>query len=352
MPTLSLIRRPLPFALLAATALLAAAQPRVQAQPRAQAQPRPLAAAEMTGPFTHENLAVFLIHDKTAQTAHADENVLTLEEALKTGAVVIEETGNVNELVASNKGDQAVFLQAGDVVKGGRQDRTLQRDVLLPAKTRKLPLAAFCVESGRWSGRGNEPSQHFASSSRTLPTRKAKLAAKLKANQSEVWQAVEETQANLATKVGHTVKAGASETSLQLSLEDRSLNAAADRYVAAIEAQLPARNDVVGYAFAVNGQVSAVDTYASPALFRKMRAKLLRASAIEAVSEQGDAPAAPAKVEAVRALVDDAESGAARTEARSTRADVVRKETSASVVFTTEDPTENRRNVHKSYLPK
>jgi hypothetical protein len=333
------------LALLAAAATLA--WPRAR---RARAQPRPIpAAAEWSGPFVHENLTVFLIHDKSAA---GDEDVLTLEEALKTGDVVIEETGNVNELQASNKGGKAVFLQAGDVVKGGRQDRTLQRDVLLPPKTRQLPLAAFCVESGRWTARGHEPSQHFASSSRTLSTRKQKLAAKVAANQGEVWHSVAEAQDALADKIGHSVKARSSESSLQLSLEDGGVNAAADRYVAAIEQQLPARNDVVGFAFAVNGQVSAVDVYASPALFRKMRGKLLRASAVEAVAESGAPPAPPVAVDAVRALVSDAESGAPRTEARTPRAEVVRKETGKSVVFTTEDPARNRRNVHKSYLRK
>src|SRR5690349_14894359 len=144
-----------------AASLLAALAAGVCGQ--AQAQPKSIATAELTGPFTYDNLAVFLVHDKAAG-AGGDENVSTLEEALKTGDVVIEETGNVNELVVSNKGGKAVFLQAGDVVKGGRQDRTLQRDVLLPPKTRKMPLAAFCVESGRWSARGAEPSQHFSSS--------------------------------------------------------------------------------------------------------------------------------------------------------------------------------------------
>jgi hypothetical protein len=348
MPSLALVPKSLftfTTAVVGAAALLCAWRARAQAQPRTL----PLAAAELTGPFVHDNLAVFLIHDKGAR---GDEDVVTLEEALKTGAVVIEETGQVHELVASNKGDRPVYLQAGDVVKGGRQDRTLQRDVMLPAGTKRMPLAAFCVESGRWQARGTEPSRHFSSSGKTLVTRKQKLAAKVAGDQGEVWKEVEEAQNKLATKMGRSVKAGASASSLQLSLEDGAVEKTADGYVRAIEAQLPRRDDVVGYAFAVNGEVSAVDVYASPALFRKMRGKLLKASAVEAVAEKTEAPTPAVKGEAVRALMTEAESGAERTEARGPRANVLRKETDKSVVFTTEDPAENRRSVHKNYLRK
>jgi hypothetical protein len=347
MPTVALAPKTIvtiTAALAVAAALLACWPGRARAQPAAKPP-----APELTGPFVHENLAVFLVHDKTAA---GDEEVLTLEEALKGGDVTLEETGNVNQLVVSNKGGKAVFLQAGDVVKGGRQDRTLQHDTMLPPRAKKVPVNAFCVEAGRWRSRGAEPVHRFASSSKTLVTRKQKLAAKVKANQSEVWSSVEETQNKLGANVGRSVKAGASATSLQLSLEDGAVNDAAERYVQAIVAQLPARNDVVGYAFAVNGEVSAVDVYASPALFRKMRGKLLQASAVEAVSEKAEGPAKPVSAEAVRALLDDAESGAAHTEARSARTDVVRKETGKSVVFTSEDPAEGRRKLHKSYLRK
>jgi hypothetical protein len=309
----------------------------------------PAQVPEMTGPFVHENLAVFLLHDPAAT---GDEDVITLGEALASGDVVLEETGTVDQLVVSNRGSKTVYLQAGDVVKGGQQDRTLRHDALVPPRTRKKPLAAFCVESGRWHRRGGESARRFSSSAATLVTRKQKLAAKAAANQGQVWHAVEEAQNKLGDKMGRSVKAQASGTSLQLSLEDGGLAQAADRYVRAIEAQLPGRKDVVGYAFAVNGQISAVDVYASPSLFRKMKNKLVRASAVEAVAEKQDGPSPPVTTAAVRALLVDAESGAARLELKGERTDVVRKETAGSVVFTAEDPAPGKRAVHKSYLKK
>jgi len=43
-----------------------------------------------------------------------------------------------------------LYVQAGDVVNGGRQDRTLGVDFVLPAKSGRLPVPSFCVASGRW----------------------------------------------------------------------------------------------------------------------------------------------------------------------------------------------------------
>jgi len=44
----------------------------------------------------------------------------------------MHETGNVNTLQIENLGDQLIFVQAGDIVKGGRQDRTVAVSLLLP----------------------------------------------------------------------------------------------------------------------------------------------------------------------------------------------------------------------------
>jgi hypothetical protein len=308
-----------------------------------------VAGLELTGPYAFQNLAIFLVHDKQA-AQHQD--VLTLEEALARKVVTVEETGNVNKLLASNKGDKSVFIQSGDIVKGGQQDRVLQHDVVLPPRSSKVPLNAFCVEAGRWHGRGNEPVRHFASSSATIVTRKQKAAVKLSADQGAVWSSVAESQAALGKNLGRSVQAPDSQSSLQLSLEDRNLNQTVGDYVRGIEKQLPTRPDVVGYAVAVNGEVSTVDVFASSALFGKLKGKLLKAGAAEAIAERRAAPVPPAKIEDVRALLSDAETGTSRTERQTLRTHVGRKETAQSAVFTTDDPLVPSKAVHRSYLKK
>ena len=315
----------------------------------ARAQAPALATLELTGPYVYQNLAVFAVHDKSA--AKHDE-VLTLQEALTKKVVTIEETGDVNRLVASNKGKDAVYLQSGDIVKGGRQDRVLQHDTVLPPNGKRVALNVFCVESGRWHGRGNESVRHFASSNETLMTKRQKLAVKVAGNQGAVWDSVAVAQADMGAKLGHSVHASASSTSLQLTLEDQKVRESVDDYLRNIEKQMPKQDDVVGYAVAVNGKVDSVDVFASPNLFGKMKGKLLKASATEAVASKTDKPTSAPSPEAVRTLITDAESGKARAEKQNLRTKVTRKETEKNVVFTTDDPFVSGKPVHRNYLAK
>ncbi len=134
------------------------------------------ATYKISGPFSSGNLSVYLIHG--ADQANAGQ-YLTLQEALQSKQVVVHETGDVNELSIENKGNQLVFIQSGDIVKGGRQDRAVQFDLVLPPRSGKVPLTSFCVEQGRWSPRGKELSTGFTSSTKQFVAKEMKLAAKM-----------------------------------------------------------------------------------------------------------------------------------------------------------------------------
>ena len=128
----------------------------------------------VSGPIVHENLAIYLVHGKSA----AGPVPLTLDEALAKRAVKVHETGNVNELQIENLGADEVFVQSGDIVKGGQQDRVLTVSLILPPKSGRIPIASFCVEQGRWAARGKEDVKTFATASAVVPSREAKIAMK------------------------------------------------------------------------------------------------------------------------------------------------------------------------------
>jgi hypothetical protein len=94
----------------------------------------------VSGPYTHDNLSIFLIHGKSGGKSY-----LTLREGLEQKKVIVYETKQVSELAIENLSDKDVFVQGGDIVKGGQQDRVLQTDFVLTAKSGKLPIAAFGV---------------------------------------------------------------------------------------------------------------------------------------------------------------------------------------------------------------
>src|SRR5207237_7586483 len=118
---------------------------------------------KLTGPYTQDNLTIYLVHGP--DTVHGE--YLTLEEGLAAKKVIVNETGNVNELTIENQSDMPVYVQSGDIVKGGRQDRTIGVDIVLAPHSKKIPIASFCVEHGRWTQRGSEPAALFSSSDAT-----------------------------------------------------------------------------------------------------------------------------------------------------------------------------------------
>src|SRR5260370_14540126 len=97
----------------------------------------------LEGPFTQGNLTVFLIH---GQDKIKGQTFLTLQEALVQKKVIVRETREVNQLSIENVSRAEVYVQSGDIVKGGQQDRMLVVDLILPPRSGKIPIAAFCVE--------------------------------------------------------------------------------------------------------------------------------------------------------------------------------------------------------------
>ncbi|MEK6334319.1 MAG: DUF6569 family protein [Acidobacteriota bacterium] len=304
----------------------------------------------LEGPFTQGNLTVFLIHGKDKIKG---QTFITLQEALVQKKVIVRETRSVNELTIENISKEEVFVQSGDIVKGGQQDRMLVVDLILPPHSGKVPIAAFCVENGRWSRRGNEEVTTFGSSSNTVASREVKLAAKSKGSQGDVWREVAAAQDKLSANVGVTVKNQASPTSLQLALENKDVQKTAENYVDALSRIVNGKHDVIGYVFAINGKINSADIYASSALFTKLWPKLLKASAIEAIAElrRGEKFTAP-KADAVRGFLDDAPKGPEKQKDVSSRVQMVTRESSGSVFFETRDRAKSDVWVHRNVIKK
>lgn len=258
----------------------------------------------LSDPVTFRNLAIYFVHG----ASRSGPVPLTLQEALAKKVVTVRETGQVNELKVENTGDEAVFIQSGDIVKGGQQDRVLSVSLLLPPHSGKIPIDSFCVESGRWSARGAEDVRTFSSANAAVPSRIAKLkmagavapkadstggsTARFGSPQQEIWKSVAEVQGKLTRSLGAPVAAPRSQSSLQLSLENDQLAEEQAAYIAALQSKGEEGDDIVGYVFAVNGKVNSADIYPSNGLFKKMWPKLLRASVTEAIGER-DAKADP-----------------------------------------------------------
>jgi hypothetical protein len=366
----------------------------------AVAQPQNPTPANYTlsGPYTHKNLAIFLLHGADQSRGPAP---LTLQEAMKQKKVIVRETGEVNELTIQNRSNQEVFVQAGDIVKGGQQDRVLALDLIVPPRSGRIPIEAFCVEHGRWSRRGNEAVAAFSASNNMLASKELKIAAKAKGSQDEVWMNVSKAQAKLAENVvvadsapapararrgagrvegaslgeasaaelsgarvrieagsvagltAPSVVSAASPSSLQLTLENKLVKDTANDYVKKLSSIINGKRDVIGYVFAINGQLNSADVYSSNALFAKLWLKMLEASAVEAIAEfKADEKFEPVKKETAQAFLLAAQDGKTETKKVTARTTVVKGETEKNLFFETRDGWRSDGWVHRNYLAK
>ena len=303
----------------------------------------------LSGPYTHGNLTVFLVHGKDL----TNKTFLTLQEALAQKKVRVYETKDVNELAIRNLSNQDIYVQAGDIVRGGDQDRMISIDFIVPPNSGRMPIAAFCVESGRWSKRGNEENASFGSSDNMIAGKDLKLAAKRERSQEAVWKNVSVAQEKLSANVGGSVQASVSASSLELSVENAKVKENTESYIKALSGILQNKSDVIGYVFAINGHVNSADVYASRSLFAKLWPKLLKASAVEAVAELNkDVETKPVASEVVHTFLTDSDKARAEAREVTRRVKVVTREDENNILFETQDRAANDSWVHRNYIRK
>jgi len=312
---------------------------------------RPERPIEISGPFAHDNLAVYFVHGEDRLKGR---DLLTLAEALEQKKARILETSDVNELTIENLSkDQEVFVQAGDIIKGGKQDRVCGDDLIVGAKSGKVKLRVFCVEQGRWEQRGNETAVLFSSSYNVVPSNALKATVRRKGDQQQVWAGVAETQKKLSMNVGTPVASQASDTSLQLSLENKELRKQTAEYTDKLSEALAGREDVIGVVIAINGGLESADTYASPKLFKKLWPKLLEAGATEAIARRDEKKkdVSPPSIKVVEEFLT-ASTDKAKTTQVSKRIRTVERESKQMIMFETLDAQQGDAAVHESYMIK
>lgn len=307
--------------------------------------------------ITAQNLQVFLI---TGDADLAEREYLTLESAMQDEKVRVKETGTVNQLTIDNNSDQYVFIHSGDIVKGGKQDRTIAHDVILPPGAKNIALESYCVESGRWQARENEDVGNFNSSTKMLSSKDLRLAAKYDNNQSKVWDNVTKEQEKLNHNVsqmnGYDVdlKSNVSATSLQLTLESEELEKAKESMQGSLLSLLTEHENAIGYAYAINGEIYGIDIYNNRPLFEEVWPKLVESIVIEAISNRAEEAFIPAAIQDVIAFMNAAEEEMAHEDQKAindhTDLNIIEGD-SGNVVFSTVD-NEAETWVHKNYLKR
>jgi hypothetical protein len=140
---------------------------------------------------------------------------------------------------------------------------------------------------------------------------------------------------------------------LQLTLENKVVKETADDYLKALSSAIAGKTDVIGYAFAINGQINSADVYSSHALFVKLWPKLLKSSAVEAIAEFDKAGKTEAVTEnSVKTFLAEAEAGKAEEKQVTTRVAMEKRESDKHLFFETRDRKNGEQWLHRNYLKK
>jgi hypothetical protein len=284
---------------------------------------------QVLDPIRHGNLTIFPVVSSASHDTHA---FLTLDEGLRSGEVVVSEAGSiaplvrprhghrnpgqpqipegpsvwserlpgdgaqVNRLVLVNNSPKPLLLLAGEIVTGGKQDRIIGKDRLVPAESDPIDLSVFCVEPGRWVGASAKFALPPAPASGVIgamvqPSVRSKAMADK--DQRKVWDEVAEARTGMAKAApapAAPVIAGTSSYAKVLQNEQvqeklESVAAPIQQEYQSVIRQLRDKN-AVGVVVAVNGEIIWTDVFASTGLLEKYWPKLVRSYAAEALVQR------------------------------------------------------------------
>ena len=148
----------------------------------------------------HRNLSLFplfLNGGRSARQSGSRSRFDLLEQAIAAGTAAVKEvsaSGSVPELKVVNSGKRPVLIPEGEIVVGGKQNRTVNVTVIVaPESDYVLPVT--CVEAGRWGEEAEFTTQHYAPPqlrSKKVRSMQSSMreSGQAKADQSEVWEEV------------------------------------------------------------------------------------------------------------------------------------------------------------------
>ena len=280
-------------------------------------------------PITHGDLTIFPV---VSAKSHDTSDFITLDEGIRSGEVVVTEVGNlhstmrrrppyqtrpyqgaeVNRLVLVNNSKHPLILLAGEVVTGGKQDRVVGKDRIVPAESDPVDLSVFCVEHGRWT----ETSTKFDTHASVMLQPSVRMKAMADQDQQKVWDEVGRSRTAMAAALASSANPSATPAPGQTT-ETVTVTSSADvlelnstssyakaRENNAVQKQVESitepmrksyesvikqlRNqNAVGVVVAVKGHIVWADMFASSSLLAKYWPKLLESYATEALTMPG-----------------------------------------------------------------
>lgn len=247
--------------------------------------------------WQYENLQLFPI---TANTDFIEANkhlkeYKTLSEALELHQFRIsekkpygrfEDAGAVNSLTVQNKTAFPIFLMEGEIVQGGRQDRVVENDQVIAARSLK-DIPVFCVEKGRWNYH-DATDEEAASKAKQdkifafsgyyhVAAGSIRHTLANNQGQNEVWEKVHEITAQNDAESSTHAYASLEESTAFTTNRNSYLNFFADKF--------SDMDQVVGVVAVSGNKIIAAELFGHPDLFQRQFNNLLHSYVTDAITK-------------------------------------------------------------------
>lgn len=230
--------------------------------------------------FTFRKLRLYPVRASQsflAENRHMDKYVC-LNTAISTGKVIITESsksGTVNNLLIRNLSPDTIFVMSGEILQGGKQDRVVADDLLIPPMGGRRNLQVFCVERGRWKYKGGENDESFKEYYGMANEHLRKIVDK-EHDQQEVWKEV--SKSNRRDNIESYTEAYTDHALKKEFLEQEA------EYFQFFADKFKNNREMVGVVAVTGNYVVGCDLFASSNLFHQEFPKLVYSYLDEAIS--------------------------------------------------------------------
>jgi len=229
---------------------------------------------QLSEPVVYRHLAVYSM--QLIDGRKLTGGWLTLDAAISRGVLVVTEKGGGGSVpvvtVENRSRDHHVFIMSGEMIKGGKQTRTVRNDVVL-SSGQKIDLSVFCVEAHRWKG-----SSQFGAGKALVPQSIRKELRK-GADQRRVWSEI--------SRNNRALGAENATGSLELAVNSRAVQDKLADMKRRILPEMP--RGTVGYIFVARGRAVGAELFGREDLASELLPKVLDSYAVDLVLQGGPA---------------------------------------------------------------
>jgi len=252
--------------------------------------------ADVSNPqrYTYGNLRLVPIRMKPS-FRQAIGNVgyyMSLHQAMVNNEISVTEasqSGTVNTLLVRNQSADTLFIMSGEILQGGKQDRVVARDMLIPPGEGRVKIPVYCVEKGRWQYKGNASDAQFTEYY-GMANEHLRDIIDHRLGQNAVWEEVKKSndrdgvQSRTDAYTDH--------------VNNRNFRRIEQGYVDFFSSIFDDEGDVIGVIAVTGNRVEGCDLFISNRLFRAEFEKLIYSYIDEAVTYGSPVVASPAVINA------------------------------------------------------